>query len=69
MTISEFKGRDYCHIREYTLGEHGDWLPSKKGVAIRVDDAPSLLALMDKLAKHLGITAQGGDVDDSSLPF
>ena len=69
VTISTFKDRDYCHIREYTLGEHGDWLPNKKGVAIRTDDAPSLLALMDKLAQHLGIKGQGGDDDDSSLPF
>lgn len=37
LTINEFRGVEYLHLREYYLDFDGDWLPSNKGVAMPLD--------------------------------
>jgi hypothetical protein len=36
VSVSNYKGKDYVHIREYYLSESNTWLPTKKGVAFDV---------------------------------
>ena len=37
LTINEFRGEEYLHLREYYLGFEEDWLPSDKGIAIALE--------------------------------
>lgn len=47
ITLNEFRGVEYVHIREYMKdGDTGKWFPTKKGLALRpehVDMAAHLL--------------------------
>jgi hypothetical protein len=45
--LSKFRDRDYLDIRNFYEGEDGEWLPTRKGVAVPVDLYPEL---MDALA-------------------
>jgi hypothetical protein len=36
LTVNEFRGLQYLHIRKYYLDFDGDWKPTKSGVAIPI---------------------------------
>ena len=37
LTVNEFRGTEYLHLRRYYLDFEGDFKPSKDGVALRLD--------------------------------
>ena len=37
LTVNEFRGTEYLHLRKYYLDFEGDFKPSKDGVALRHD--------------------------------
>lgn len=37
LTVNEFRGVEYLHLREYYLGFDEDWLPSDKGLSIPLE--------------------------------
>ena len=37
LTVNEFRGTEYLHLRKYYLDFEGDFKPSKDGVALRLD--------------------------------
>ena len=37
LTINEFRGVEYIHLREYYMDFNEEWLPSNKGVAMPLD--------------------------------
>jgi len=37
LTVNEFRGTEYLHLRKYYLDFEGDFKPSKDGVAPRLD--------------------------------
>jgi hypothetical protein len=37
LTVNEFRGVEYLHLREYYLDFNEEWLPSNKGVAMPLD--------------------------------
>lgn len=41
LTINEFRGTEYVHLREYYLGFDEDWLPSDKGISIPLEISTS----------------------------
>ena len=45
--LSKFRDKDYLDIRNFYEGDDGEWLPTRKGVAVPVDLYPEL---MDALA-------------------
>jgi hypothetical protein len=45
--LSKFRDKDYLDIRNFYEGDDGQWLPTRKGVAVPVDLYPEL---MDALA-------------------
>jgi len=56
--LSRFRDRDYLDIRNFYEGDDGEWLPTRKGVAVPVDLYPELMdaltaakELIDKRAK------------------
>jgi len=49
--VSEFRGRRILNIRVFYSNSSGDWLPSKKGLALAVDKLPVLLAALHQAAR------------------
>ncbi len=41
--LSKFRDRDYLDIRNFYEGEDGQWLPTRKGVAVPVEFYPELM--------------------------
>ena len=37
VTVNDFKGVEYLHIRKYFLSFDGDWCPSNVGVSMPID--------------------------------
>lgn len=37
LTVNEFRGTEYLHLRKYYLDFEGDFKPSKDGVALRLN--------------------------------
>ena len=37
LTVNEFRGEEYLHLREYYLGFDEEWLPSNKGISISLE--------------------------------
>lgn len=49
ITINEFRGVEYIHIREYMRdGDTGHWYPTKKGLALRPEHVDMAAYLLDK---------------------
>lgn len=49
ITINEFRGREYIHIREYMKdGDTGAWYPTKKGLALRPEHVDMAAHLLDR---------------------
>jgi len=63
VTMSEFRGRIYIHIREYIYDADEEvWIPTKKGYAIEANEVDSVISLLQqasiKLAKEVKPTNQ-----------
>ncbi len=48
-TLSTFKGRRFAHVRVYVSDEDDELHPTRKGVAVKVEDLPKLLAAVEAL--------------------
>lgn len=49
VTVNEFRGNLYLHIREYIMdGDTGAWYPSKSGYSIPADEVSSIIPLLQK---------------------
>ncbi len=60
VTISEFEGDSYVHIRQYVKDKKtGKFTPTQKGVAVREDQALELCGLIEKLRDELEERQQG----------
>ncbi len=44
---TEFKGKEYLDIRQFFEGDDGQWLPTKKGVAVPWDLRHDLLRALE----------------------
>lgn len=52
VTVNEFRGNMYLHIREYAMdGDTGHWFPTKSGFSMPADEASSLLPLLEEAAE------------------
>lgn len=54
LTVNEFRGVQYLHIRKYFLDFEGEWVPTKDGVSMPLNIGPTLalfLALSDLLSE------------------
>jgi hypothetical protein len=36
LTVNEFRGKQYLHVRRYYLDFEGEWRPTKEGVAMEI---------------------------------
>ena len=59
LTINEFRGVEYMHLRKYYLDFEGDFKPSKDGVAMRLDFQNSR-ALFEGLVEILSLAEAKG---------
>jgi hypothetical protein len=50
-TLNTFKGRRYAHLRVYVADENGVDHPTRKGIAVNVEDLPKLLAAVEALVE------------------
>lgn len=44
--LKEFKGKVYLDIRQFFMGESGDWIPTKKGVTVPPDEIGNLIEIL-----------------------
>ena len=59
LTINEFRGVEYIHLRKYYLDFEGDFKPSKDGVAMSLDFENSK-ALFEGLVEMLSLAEAKG---------
>ena len=59
LTINEFRGVEYMHLRKYYLDFEGDFKPSKEGVAMTLDFQNSR-ALFEGLVEILSLEEAKG---------
>ena len=59
LTVNEFRGTEYLHLRKYYLDFEGDFKPSKDGVALRLDFNNSKL-LFEGLVEILSLCFRYG---------
>jgi hypothetical protein len=73
ITINEFRGQEYIHIREYMLDEDtGNWFPTKKGLAIKpehVDMAAHLLTKAGEIMTKVYANKIGQILDNQPSLF
>jgi hypothetical protein len=50
-TLNVFKGRRYAHVRVYVADEDDVDRPTRKGIAVAVEDLPKLLAAVEALVE------------------
>jgi Transcriptional Coactivator p15 (PC4) len=48
-TLNTFKGQRYAHLRVYVADENDVDHPTRKGIAVKVEHLPKLLAAVDAL--------------------
>lgn len=51
VSLSMFRGRLYCHIREYITPDNGDNQATYKGVSIPPEHIDTLIYKLEKLSK------------------
>lgn len=57
ITVNEFRGKIYVHVREYRMdGDTGFWYPTKSGYALLGDEVDSVIELLsiasEKIAQY-----------------
>lgn len=50
-TLNTFKGNRYAHVRVYVADEDDVDHPTRKGIAVAVEDLPKLLAAVEALVE------------------
>jgi hypothetical protein len=49
ITMSEFRGIYYTHIREYQMdGDTGNWFPTKSGYALLTEEVDSIIEALQE---------------------
>jgi len=51
--IVDFKGKDYVDARQFFQNEAGEWIATKKGISVRVDQLSEFITLLERAEKHL----------------
>ena len=51
VVIVPYRNKEYVHVRHYFEDSEGQWLPTKKGVALDTELVGELKALIDKVAE------------------
>jgi hypothetical protein len=49
ISIDEYKGEKLLNIRVFYKNKEGQWAPTKKGIAIRLEQFPSLKRVLDEI--------------------
>lgn len=67
--VSDFRGRRILNIRVFYVDQSGEWLPSKKGLALAVEKLPVLLAALHQAGRQIDLDdgASNEDGDDELL--
>ncbi|EEB06719.1 transcription coactivator PC4 [Schizosaccharomyces japonicus yFS275] len=65
VTISQFKGKDYVHIREY-YEKDGEFRPGAKGIALNIDEWKQFTTYVNEVNKALGIEDSTSTEDNKS---
>lgn len=58
ISINEYRGHEYIDIRIFYLSDDDKFLPTKKGVTVKKDLYPELLAGVVQLGETLGFDLQ-----------
>ena len=65
--LRTYKGRDLIDLRVFWTQDGKEWLPSKKGLALSVDQLPVLLAALHKAAEVIGEAGPESEVTQDEL--
>jgi hypothetical protein len=58
--LSKFHDKDYLDIRNFYEGDEGQWLPTRKGVAVPVDLYPELMDALNAAKELIEKRAKAG---------
>jgi hypothetical protein len=53
LALRDYKGKQLIDLRIYYQDDAGEWLPTKKGIALTVDQWPEFREALATLAQHL----------------
>lgn len=51
--IVEFKGKNYVDARQFFMNDKGEWIATKKGISVRIDQLSDFITLMEKAEASL----------------
>lgn len=53
VTMSEFRGQVYIHVRDYQMdGDSGIWYPTKTGYAFTAEETDSIIKALEEASEH-----------------
>jgi len=53
--IIEFKGKNYVDARQFFMNDKGEWIATKKGISVRIDQLSDFITLLEKAEASLKI--------------
>ena len=54
VTVKEFKGKQYIDMRTYFENQEGEWIPTKKGISLTLDNLDEAIKLLQQAKKKTG---------------
>jgi len=51
VTVKEFKGKQYIDARTYFENDEGEWIPTKKGISLTLDNLDEMIRLLQAAKK------------------
>ena len=51
--IVEFKGKNYVDARQFFMNDKGEWIATKKGISVRIDQLSDFITLLEKAEASL----------------
>lgn len=70
VTMSEFRGQVYVHIRDYQMdGDTGFWFPTKNGYALIAEETDSIIEALSEASEYFAKYSRQESVDEKQLEF
>lgn len=71
VTMSDFRGQVYLHIRDYQMdGDSGIWYPTKTGYAFVAEETDCIIEALEEASEHFAKYTRQLTIDtDNQLEF
>lgn len=70
ITMSDFRGQIYVHIREYQMdGDTGYWFPTKNGYAFIAEEVDSIVSSLKEASEFFAKLTRNKSIEENQLEF